>query len=155
MGITWQRVEELLTELDELHREYWRVLAKAYREQTEGRTKTMETYKGEAPKGRSGYQITADSYTEYLKQYPDAPKEVKEDMKRKIKANSFLAECDELTRLELFNSSAFNDVIKGYVCLCADSLGYTDEQRAELLGRLCRTLDEKTAKEAKDYYLDH
>ena len=43
MGLKWDKLNTILTEIDELHREYWRVLARAYREQMEGGAETTRT----------------------------------------------------------------------------------------------------------------
>lgn len=113
----------------------------------------MEVYKAEpVNKKLNGYQITADGYRQYLERYPDAEDGVRENMQRTIKALDFLGQCDELTICELFNSSAFNDIVKGYIELSADSLGYTKKKKDELLYRFTSILDSQTAQEAKDYY---
>lgn len=113
----------------------------------------MEIYKAEpTKKGLNGYQITANSYREYLKRYPETPQEEKEDMQRRIKVNDFLGTCSDWEICEMFNSSAFNDIVKGYVELCADTLDYSEEQKTALMGRLYRMFDDKTAQEAKAYF---
>ena len=115
----------------------------------------MEVIKGEKPNGRNGYQIAADGYKQYLEKHPDAPQEVAESMKKDIKVLSFLSECDKEEKHKLFNSSAFNDVLKGYVLKAADNLNYSKEKRQELINEVAYLLDVMDANESEHYYLEH
>jgi vacuolar-type H+-ATPase catalytic subunit A/Vma1 len=115
----------------------------------------MEIYKGERPNGRNGYQITADGYKQYLEQNPNAPEEVKASMQKDIKVLSFLSECDKEEKHKLFNSSAFNDVLKGYVLKAADNLKYNRDKRQELINEIAYLLDTMGASESEQYYLDN
>lgn len=103
----------------------------------------------------NGYQIAADGYRKYLDQHPQEPEETKQDIQRKLKALDFLASCSEAERLELFNSSAFNDVVKGYVLLALDRLETDPEQRKAILNEVSYLFDIKTADEAEQYYNNH
>ena len=103
----------------------------------------------------NGYQLQADSYKSYLQQNPDAPAAVREDLASKIRIYSFLATLDKGERMELFNSSAFNDVCKGYLAMALDNIGADAETRNKALTELGYLFDEKTAAEAERYYLEH
>lgn len=115
----------------------------------------MEVYKGEQPNGRNGYQMLADGYKEYLEKNPTAPEEVKASMQKDIKVLSFLGECDREEKHKLFNSSAFNDVLKGYVLKAADNLKYDRDKRQELINEIAYLLDTMGASESEQYYLDN
>lgn len=99
----------------------------------------------------NSYKLLADSYRRIQDDH-DAP-EVRDDMNASIKALDFLAECDQKTIYKLFDSSAFNDVVKGYVSMIADSLeDLEDDQRHAIKGRICRLLDDRNAEQAAQYY---
>lgn len=100
----------------------------------------------------NGYQITADSYRTLLQTEPDIDRAKTE---QKIKALDFLASCSKEERLELFNSSAFNDVVKGYVLLALDNLKTDPEQRKAIINEVAYLFDIKRADEAEQYYYDH
>lgn len=100
----------------------------------------------------NGYQITADSYRTLLQTEPDIDRAKTE---QKIKALDFLASCSKEERLELFNSSAFNDVVKGYVLLALDNLKTDPEQRKAIINEVAYLFDIKTADEAEQYYYNH
>jgi len=103
----------------------------------------------------NGYKMTADSYRQYLEQHPDEPQEVKADLACKIKALDIMASCSDSERLQLFNTSAFNDVVKGYVKLALDNIGIEEEQRKAIVNEVSYLFDVKTADEAEQYYYSH
>lgn len=106
----------------------------------------------------NGYQMTADSYRQLLEsdKYPDIDREA---IQHKIKALDFLATATEEERLELFNSSAFNDVVKGYLKMAVDNIELEEEEREEvrqkLLNEFRYLFDTVTAKQAEEYYNNH
>lgn len=100
----------------------------------------------------NGYQMTADSYRKLLESEKDIDRASTES---KIKALDFLATATEKERLELFNSSAFNDVVKGYLKMACDNLKLEDEVRQGLLNELRYLFDTVTADQAEDYYNNH
>lgn len=100
----------------------------------------------------NGYQITADSYRTLLQTEPGIDRAKTE---QKIKALDFLASCSKEERLELFNSSAFNDVVKGYVLLALDNLKTDPEQRKAIINEVAYLFDIKSADEAEQYYYNH
>lgn len=100
----------------------------------------------------NGYKMLADSYRRFL----DDPTADQTDVKAHIKALDFLAECDKKTVYRLFDSSAFNDIIKGYVYLIANGLeDLTDDQRKAIKGRISRLLDDTGAEQAENYYINN
>ncbi len=100
----------------------------------------------------NGYKMLADSYRKFL----DNNTADKESIKTHIKALDFLADCDKATIYALFDSSAFNDIVKGYVFLMADNeKELTDEQKSHLKGRIEGLFDSVSSKQAEDYYYNH
>lgn len=100
----------------------------------------------------NGYQLQADSYRQYLEQTPTAPEAVKADLENKIKIYSFLATLDKRDRLEIFNSTAFNDVCKGYIAMALDNIGADAETRQAVLNELSYLFDTVSAEQAERYY---
>ena len=76
-------------------------------------------------------------------------------MQKDIKVLSFLSECDKEEKHKLFNSSAFNDVLKGYVLKAADNLKYNEDKRKELINEIAYLLDTMDASESEQYYLNN
>ena len=100
----------------------------------------------------NGYQMIADSYRTLSEREKDIDRA---SIESKIKALDFLATATEEERLELFNSSAFNDVVKGYMEMAVDNMELEDEVRQGLLNELRYLFDTVTADQAKDYYNNH
>ena len=100
----------------------------------------------------NGYKMLADSCRKLLN---DATAD-QDDIKIRIKALDFLAECDKATIYALFDSSAFNDIVKGYVAMIADNAeDLTDEQRSHIKYHIESLFDIASAKQAEDYYYSH
>lgn len=100
----------------------------------------------------NGYKMLADSYRSFL----DDPTADQDNIKTRIKALDFLGECDKATMYALFDSSAFNDIVKGYIAMIADNAeDLTDEQRSHLKGHIEGLFDMVSAKQAEAYYYDH
>ena len=100
----------------------------------------------------NGYKIMSDGYKAFLQAHPEEPEEAKAGIQRKIKALDFLADCSKEEKLELFNSGAFNDVIKGYFKMSIDNSDLKDESKKELQTELLHLLDTVTAGQAEEYY---
>jgi len=100
----------------------------------------------------NGYKMLADSYRKFLN---DATAD-QDDIKIRIKALDFLAECDKATIYALFDSSAFNDIVKGYIAMIADNeKELTNEQRGHLKGHVEGLFDIASAEQAEAYYYNH
>ena len=106
----------------------------------------------------NGYQMTADSYRTLLEREKDIDRA---SIESKIKALDFLATSTEEERLELFNSSAFNYVVKGYVKMAMDNVELEDGSKIEdetkraIVRELNYLFDTVTADQAEDYYNTH
>jgi hypothetical protein len=62
----------------------------------------------------NGYKLMAASYKKYLEQHPEEPDEVKQQLLAEIKVNELLAGLSEPEIMMIFDSGAFNQVIKSY-----------------------------------------
>lgn len=100
----------------------------------------------------NGYKMTADSYRKLLESDRDINRV---SLESKIKVYDFLGTATEKERLELFNSSAFNDVVKGYLKMTCDNLKLKEEVRQGLLDELGYLFDTVTADQAESYYNNH
>lgn len=100
----------------------------------------------------NGYKMIADSYRAFL----DDPTADQDSLKTRIKALDFLAKCDKATIYALFDSSAFNDIVKGYIAMIADNTEeLTDEQRSYIKYHIEGLFDSVLAKDAEAYYYNH
>ena len=70
----------------------------------------------------NGYQFQADAYRKYLEQHSD--EENKESIERSIKVNEFLATCTKEDIVELYNTSAFNEITKAYAKKAMQNLDF-------------------------------
>lgn len=89
----------------------------------------------------NGYKILADSY----KKLVDEGKLEQKIADKEIRCLEFLADCDRDDICILFNSSAFNDILKGYLdAIITDA--ELDEEAASRIRESCRwVLDTKSA----------
>lgn len=100
----------------------------------------------------NGYQMTADAYKKLLEKEPAENTETIARMKCTINALEYLAGADDQTIYELFDSSAFNDIVKGYVKLALANTGTDEEQAKAIMQELRFLFDTKGAAEAESYY---
>ena len=100
----------------------------------------------------NGYQLTADAYKKILEQEPAENTETRQQLQTKIKALEYLAGADDATIHALFDSSAFNSIVKGYIKLALDNTDTDKEQAAEIMRELNYLFDTKGAAEAEAYY---
>ena len=102
----------------------------------------------------NGYQMSADSYKHFLEK--DNPTgEARESMERKIKALEIMANTDRPTQYEIFNSSGFNDIVKGYILMALDHLETDSETSKDILREIRYLFDTVTAEQAEQYYIEH
>lgn len=97
-----------------------------------------------------GYQLSANA----LKHYLETENIKDEAVERQIKALEIMANTDRETQYAMFNSSAFNDIVKGYVLMALDRVGVNDDVRADVMYEIRRLFDEVTAEKAEHYYSD-
>lgn len=101
----------------------------------------------------NGYELTANTYRRLLETETDHAAIA--DMQSKLKVYSFLAEITEQERLELFNSSAFNDVCKGYMLAALDSIGIDHDTQQKAVYAMAAQFDSMSAEQAEKYYMGH
>ncbi len=97
----------------------------------------------------NGYQITADSYKKLLESDQNIDRA---SVESKIRALDYLATATDDDRLELFNLSAFNDVVKGYVKMACNNVDLDDEVCQGLLNEISYLFDTVSAREAEAFY---
>lgn len=103
----------------------------------------------------NGYRIMGDVCRKVLSGSRELPEDEKEELEAKIKAYDFLADADELVKCALFESSAFNDMIKGYVCAAMEACNVSTEVQGEILGKLQESLDKLRPKDALQEWERH
>ena len=102
----------------------------------------------------NGYEMSADAYRDYLAQ-ENPPGEIRAGIERKIKALEIMANTDRETQYELFNSSGFNYIVKGYLSMALDNAGIEEEERAAIMREISFLFDTVTADQAEAYYMTH
>lgn len=87
----------------------------------------------------NGYELQAKSYEQYLSKNPDDPN--KEHIKKEIKVNRLLAELKAEDFFLLFDTGAFNDILKGYCRKAMQESGIDREKQNEVIENLRWLLD--------------
>ena len=102
----------------------------------------------------NGYKMLADSYRQVLE--GDGSQGIdKAAVEKKIKVLDFLATCDAEEIQELFNSSAFNDIVRGYFLMAMQNMDLEEEKISQIIQNLKNLFDMVTAGEAEKYYNNH
>lgn len=91
----------------------------------------------------NGYKMMAESYKKAIEQ----GKISKEDAEPEIRIFDFLSTCSQDDLYRLVNSSAFNDIMKGYMNKAVKNAELSEEDEERVLNELRYLFDEKTAKE--------
>lgn len=91
----------------------------------------------------NGFKMLSDSYKALLEQ----GKIDKETAEKEMRVLDFLATCDTDDFCRLVDSSAFNDIIRGYVRLAVESADIDEESKEKVINQLRWIFDMKTAKE--------
>ena len=91
----------------------------------------------------NGFTMMADSYRLLMKQ----GKIDKETAEKEIRIYEFLATCDTDDFCRMVDSSAFNDIIRGYVALAVENAGIDEKSQKKVEAQMYRIFDEKQAKE--------
>lgn len=139
-----------MTEEEELafRRVYIRALANEKPRNDEMEYKTNHEYP------LNGYEMMAQDYEKFLQrpygEYFDAADARKIEMK--IKALRILAKLEEEEIDALFDTSAFNNIVKGYLIAALENAELTEEQRDDIRDGLRFALDEMSAWDARRKY---
>ncbi len=93
----------------------------------------------------NGYKVIADSYRKLLEQEQGARE--KEKIESTIKVYDMLSELTENEVYCIFDSGAFNDVVKGYCRKAIKMCGLSDVACSEVMSEIGNLLSEVKAKE--------
>lgn len=93
----------------------------------------------------NGYTMLADSYKKMLE--TAEPSDNKIDIYEHIKVLEFLGTCNDSEINKLFDSSALNDIVKGYCKKAMQNKGVDDEIINDVIRELGCLFSEKTAKD--------
>ena len=103
----------------------------------------------------NGYELMAKSYRYLLAE----GKITREKAEKECKVLDFLSTCDKDDIYNLFDSSAFNDITKAYVCQAVRDLvaeGILNENQGQAVQNRFRELfDEIGAKRVYDVWLEY
>lgn len=102
----------------------------------------------------NGYQMHAQAYQKLLQREGLTDAERK-DIESKIKVLSCMADLSEDERLKMFDTTAWNDVLKGYVKYAADVAKLPEKYRDALMQGIDSGLDTMNAERAERYYSEH
>ena len=94
----------------------------------------------------NGFKMMAESYRKLVEQ----GKFTEEQAKRNIEIYEFLATCDTDDFCTMIDSSAFNDIIRGFVKLAVKKADLDQKSQEKVIDQLRWLFDEKTAKEILD-----
>lgn len=79
----------------------------------------------------------------------------REQIGAKVKAFEFLATCTDADIFALFDTSAFNDILKGYAMLAIREAELEEEDAAAVMRGVRLALDDIGAEKACQYYMEH
>lgn len=102
----------------------------------------------------NGYQMSAESYRKLLAT-EQLTGQARTEIESKIAALEVIAGMDPEQQHQLFNTGAFNDIVKGYALMALNDAGIDKTRTAKVMRLLDITLDTILADEAEQYYNDH
>jgi hypothetical protein len=91
----------------------------------------------------NGYTMMADSYRKLMN---DGTID-KESAEKSIRIYEFLAICDKDDICQMVDSSAFNDIIRGFLKMAVVNADIDEEAQDKVLNQIRWIFDEKSAKE--------
>ena len=98
----------------------------------------------------NGYSIMADSY----RKLADEGKLGRKEAEKEARIYDFLSSCDEDDLYSLIDSSAFNDIIRGYVKIAVNNTDIDEESKKKVMNESRWMFDGKNAKSALKEYLN-
>ena len=97
----------------------------------------------------NGYQAFAETYARLFEKEPEGPE--RENLLKKVQAFKAAASYSDEELAALFDTGAFNDILKGYVRLAAKYTDLSDEAKTDLYKAVKFALSEFTASDAVNY----
>lgn len=91
----------------------------------------------------NGYQLLADSY----KMLAEQGKIEKEVADKNVRVMEFLATCDKEDLCIMVDSTAFNDIIIGYMKVAVDNADIGEEEKSKVLNGIYGVFDFKNAQD--------
>lgn len=91
----------------------------------------------------NGFELMAEAYKKLACQ----DKIEKEVAEKEIRIFEILASCDQDDLCRLVDSSALNDILKGYMKVAVDNTDIDDISKAKVLAQIPWALDQYSAKE--------
>ena len=95
----------------------------------------------------NGFKILSESYAKLMEQ----GKIEHEVAEKEIRILDFLSTCDTDDFCRMVDSTAFNDIIKGYVRLAAENAGIDKKAQQKVIDQCYWIFDMKTAKEVLEF----
>lgn len=99
----------------------------------------------------NGYSLTAQTYRDLEKKGVYT----KEKADKFVRIYEFLATCDKEDICNLFDSSAFNDITRGYIMLAVENSNIDEKAKEEIINNSKYVFDDTAAEEVlKRFHLD-
>jgi uncharacterized protein len=95
----------------------------------------------------NGYKLMAASYHKYLEQHPEEPDEIKQQLLAEIKVNELLAGLSEAEIMMIFDTGAYNEVIKSYCRKAMEMANIAPDKLSEVRDNIGYLLETKKAAE--------
>lgn len=103
----------------------------------------------------NGYTIMGDACRKLLYGTRELAEDDKSELEAKIKAYDFLQNADEQVICAAFESSAFNDMMKGYVCAVMAEYNLSHEIQTDILEKFQESLEKLRPKDALQEWEQH
>lgn len=89
----------------------------------------------------NGYELHANAYRKFLREDDSLSEEVKASIEREIKILDIMANLSEQERMMLFDTGAYNDVLKSYCRKAMQNCDIDHEKIQQVIGEIGYLLD--------------
>ena len=103
----------------------------------------------------NGDKLMGETYRKILYGSGELSEDEKDELEIRIKACDLLAEVDERDIFAMFESTAFIDMIKGYVCGVMKEYSQSPEVQADILEKFQESLEKLRLKDVLDEWNRH
>lgn len=93
----------------------------------------------------NGYELHANAYRKILQENDSLSEDVKASIEREIKILDIMANLSEQERMMLFDTGAYNDVLKGYCRKAMQNCDIDHKKIQQVIGEIGYLLDTITA----------